>query len=364
MSKGRRKSNAALTLRPVLLQPDQLDGPSAKEEKPIIAERHWPALPLWIALHAERGPIRKCWSGCRLFHVPQDGRRFKRCEIRGCGVQPAAGSAVMACSKCRWMVCKECCARQRLPTLGSDPLFHGPASPCVLVPTRPDVGTAGTVIICPGGNYEFLSPLEGQPVVDWLAASGIASVVLRYRLLPRFSIEDSLDDLEEAVRRVRLMRSGPVAAIGFSAGGHLIASLGLRANGTLLDGQALIYPAVVIRKDDCDFHNVTGRTAFPSKAAALLCGNDALLGGPGFSAPPTFLVASTVDNCCAPREHTDPYARALRERRIPLKYLRRDFGDHGFGLEGGWTGACVKWLRASGFGKPLPPGKGQKHARP
>jgi acetyl esterase/lipase len=34
--------------------------------------------------------------------------------------------------------------------------------------------------------------------VDWLAASGIASVVLRYRLLPRFSIEDSLDDLEQA----------------------------------------------------------------------------------------------------------------------------------------------------------------------
>ena len=72
-------------------------------------------------------------------------------------------------------------------------------------------------------------------MVDWLAASGIASVVLRYRLLPRFSIEDSLDDLEAAVRRVRQMRSGPVAAIGFSAGGHLIASLGLRANGTLLD---------------------------------------------------------------------------------------------------------------------------------
>ena len=90
----------------------------------------------------------------------------------------------------------------------------------------------------------------------------------------------------------------------------------------------------------------------------------ALLGGPGFSAPPTFLVASTVDNCCAPREHTDPYARACRERRVPLKYLRRDFGDHGFGLEGGWVDSCVKWLRASGFGKPLLTGKGQKRPRP
>ena len=64
------------------------------------------------------------------------------------------------------MVCKECCARQRLPSLACDPLFHGGTSPCVLVPTRAGMtaGTAGTVIICPGGNYEFLSPLEGQPV--------------------------------------------------------------------------------------------------------------------------------------------------------------------------------------------------------
>ena len=99
-----------------------------------------------------------------------------------------------------------------------------------------------------------------------------------------------------------------------------------------------------------------------------------------------------MDGCCAPAEHTDPYAteglnrglagprqvllltgvslalhryaRALKERSIPCKYLRRDFGDHGFGLEGGWTDACVEWLRASGFGKPLPSDKGQKRARP
>ena len=58
------------------------------------------------------------------------------------------------------------------------------------------------------------------------------------------------------------------------------------------------------------------------------------------------------------------YARALKERSIPCKYLRRDFGDHGFGLEGGWTEACVKWLRAGGFGKPLLSGKGQKRGRP
>ena len=360
MGKKRKRKTDPPPFTKVPLRPSEAPGASsvADDEKPIIKEKWWGDLPLWFVLHAERGPRRKCWCGHRMFNVPQDGRTFKRCEVRGCGVRPPAGSPVMACKKCRWMVCQDCCARQRLPTLETDPLFHGPKSPCVLVPSRngpSTVGTAGTVIICPGGNYEFLSPLEGQPVVDWLAASGIASVVLRYRLLPAFSLEDSLDDLEAAVRQVRETRSGPVAAIGFSAGGHLIASLGLRGNGKqVLDHQCLIYPAVVVRKDDCDFHNRTGRKGFPAKAHALLRGNEALLGGPGFGAPPTFLVASTADYCCAPKDHTDPYARALKERQIPVKYLKRDFGDHGFGLEGGWTDSCVKWLKANGFGKPLP----------
>ena len=106
----------------------------------------------------------------------------------------------------------------------------------------------GTVIICPGGNYEFLSPMEGLPVVRWLARHGIGAVVLRHRLLPSYGLDDSLDDLEAAARRVRKERAGPVAAIGFSAGGHLIASLALRAarQGKCqpLDAQVLVYPGI------------------------------------------------------------------------------------------------------------------------
>ena len=31
-------------------------------------------------------------------------------------------------------------------------------------------------------------------------------------------------------------------------------------------------------------------------------------------------------------------------------YVKRNFGEHGFALNGGWTGRAVKWLRAEGFG--------------
>ena len=79
-----------------------------------------------------------------------------------------------------------------------------------------------------------------------------------------------MDDLQAAAEHVRRERGGPVAAIGFSAGGHLIASLGCARRsgegGQLLDGQLLVYPAIVIEPDDCDFHNRDGRGGFPKKA--------------------------------------------------------------------------------------------------
>ena len=51
------------------------------------------------------------------------------------------------------------------------------------------------------------------------------------------------------------MRPGPVAALGFSAGGHLIASLALRAakegKRQPLDAQVLVYPGI----DGKDWHS-------------------------------------------------------------------------------------------------------------
>ena len=46
-----------------------------------------------------------------------------------------------------------------------------------------------------------------------------------------FRGDAALDDLLAAIEHVRCVRGGPVAAIGFSAGGHLVAALGLRAGG-------------------------------------------------------------------------------------------------------------------------------------
>jgi len=88
-------------------------------------------------------------------------------------------------------------------------------------------------------------------------------------------------------------------------------------------------------------------------APSLMEGQKSLKGGRGFAAPPTFMVGSTSDKVCPPKEHTDVYLEALRERDIPHHYVRGNLGEHGFGLDRSWSEACISWLQARGFGHPV-----------
>merc|ERR1740120_340885 len=69
-----RRAKRAPRCRVLALRPGQARGKASKE--PLVAARwrHW--LPHWIALHAERGPRRKCWEGHGLQPDLHDGRRY------------------------------------------------------------------------------------------------------------------------------------------------------------------------------------------------------------------------------------------------------------------------------------------------
>lgn len=336
-------------------------GKSKALRVPIIAKKSWAWLPPWVCLHAERGRLPKCWEGHRLAKTSQDGPRGGCCVW--CERKPRRGESIRKCPKgCDWVVCEACVGRQGgLPKLADDPLFHGPDDPCLL-PSPVQVGpeARGTVIICPGGNYEFLVPQEGMPAASWLASCGFRAFVLRYRHLPSHNLRDALKDLEDAAWLVRRTYGGPVAAMGFSAGGHLVASLGLQTKSVKggrrpLDAQVLVYPCIDgsdwTHSEWCGFFDWD--RCYPA-AACLVAGRKALMGGRGFAAPPTLMVASTADEASPPKEHTDIYARALRQKKVPFTYLRRNFGAHGFGLAGGWTGRCAEWLKKKGFQPAAP----------
>ena len=107
------------------------------------------------------------------------------------------------------------------------------------------------VLILPGGGYEHISPRESEPVALRFAARGWAAFILEYSCAPlSFPVQ-----LREAAMAMRLIREEAerfetdphmVAAVGFSAGGHLCGTL-----GTLWDDPALsdIGPAPLLRPD-------------------------------------------------------------------------------------------------------------------
>ena len=94
-------------------------------------------------------------------------------------------------------------------------------------------------MICPGGGYEFCSFREGEPVALELLSKGYQTFVLRYSTAPD-SFPTALLELAGAVAMVRLRAAEwniipeQVAVMGFSAGGHLAASLGVFWNQEFL----------------------------------------------------------------------------------------------------------------------------------
>ena len=248
-----------------------------------------------------------------------------------------------------------------LPRLEADPLFE--AGPPCLLPFRPPAGAPtgrGAVVVCPGGNYEFLHPREGPPIAAWLSeAHGVPSFVLRYRLLPAAGLDEMLADLGGAVREARRRANGgPVVAVGFSAGGHLIASSVALHGEERPDAFVLVYPCVAgsegwLTESSAGFFRAEVKSA---QVRSLAARREQLCPGAAFvPPPPVFVVASTADTVCPPAEETDAYVRAARDAGTRVEYLRGDYGEHGFGLRRSWAVPCQRWLAEQGLGAAAAP---------
>jgi hypothetical protein len=110
---------------------------------------------------------------------------------------------------------------------------------------RPGKANGAAVVLMPGGGYErVVSDKEGFETARWLADRGYTCFVLLYRL-PGDGWGAGPDaPLQDAQRAVRLARSkaaamkfdpARVSIMGFSAGGHLAASLTTRFDAKVYD---------------------------------------------------------------------------------------------------------------------------------
>jgi acetyl esterase/lipase len=234
----------------------------------------------------------------------------------------------------------------------------------VLYPLLPAPGgtSTGAILVLAGGAYTYHAAPEAFPIAERYRQAGLAAFVLKYRLLPRYDpLRHPLADAQRAVRVIRArarewhVDPNRIAAIGFSAGGHLAAHLSLHGD----DGSAsasdpierqncrvqtvvLIYPALL--PPDLPYPR-------PDRSMAALLAAQGLHRLVDARTPPTFLLVG-YDDTRAPYDHCLAYAAALHEKgvRFELHILGR--GEHGASVRdersAAWTTLALDWLQSRG----------------
>lgn len=229
---------------------------------------------------------------------------------------------------------------------------------------------AGFIVICPGGGYEFLSPRESTPVAEAFWAAGWQPFVLQYTTGQQLGNKPLLE-LAAAVRQIRKQAQlagqsdKPIFVCGFSAGGHVAASLGVHWNDLKLfsaeveldlhkpTGLILCYPVIS-----------AGKYAHQASIAALAGQEDpsyfSLENYISTATPPTFLWHTMTDET-VPVQNTMLFASGLIKFNIPTEVHIYPAGPHGLSLAteavaepekgrfadphvAGWFRQCLEWL--------------------
>jgi acetyl esterase/lipase len=239
-----------------------------------------------------------------------------------------------------------------------------------LPPKRCATGEA--FLICPGGSYGVLSyDWEGIQIAKWLNSKGIAGIIVKYRLPNSksniISHLSPLLDVKRAIRMVRFhadkwnIKKNKVGIIGFSAGGHLAASLitnfddgdknsadPIEQISSRPDFAGLIYPVITMQKPyvhENSRNNLIGAGATADMihqySIELHIKNDT---------PASFIVHSADDDIVV-AENSWLIYQALKNKNVPAELHIYPFGGHGFSLAIGkdyletWTDRFMDWFR-------------------
>jgi acetyl esterase/lipase len=241
-------------------------------------------------------------------------------------------------------------------------------------PSPPEIAGGAAIVICPGGGYGHLAAHEGEPVARWLNELGIAGVVLRYRLGPRYRHPAMSEDAARAMRLVRARAAGwrldpsRIGILGFSAGGHLASTVATRFDDGKPDADdpieressrpdlaILLYPVITLGghyAHEGSRTNLLGERPAEDLVRALSSETQVTA-----RTPPTFLLHTNEDRG-VPAENSLLFALALRRAGVPVELHLYERGAHGFGLGAdnpvlsGWPAQCAAWLRGRGFLAP------------
>ncbi len=203
------------------------------------------------------------------------------------------------------------------------------------------------LLICPGGGYDWCSEREAEPIAFRFLGYDFNCFVLRYscvkKRFPTAALEcaAAVKYIRENAERLDIDPDKIIVA-GFSAGGHLAASLANFWNSALLctplgcqpedikpNGSLLCYPVLTSKKEfthEGTIQNIIGEDQ--SEELRLMVSLEDRVGP---HTPPTFLW-HCADDGCVPVENSLFYMKALSKNKIPFECHIYEWGGHGLSL--------------------------------
>ena len=198
------------------------------------------------------------------------------------------------------------------------------------------------MIVVPGGGYGFVSEREGDPIAVDFFNRHYNAYVLTYSIAPDYRYPTALTQLAAAVDWVKSNAqehntdASKVYAVGFSAGGHLVASLANfcdnlpvpELKGKRLDARpaavVLSYPVIYVDSHLGSFKNLFGTEDLTRHEVQ----SQSLERSVTVKNPPTFIWTTAKDTCVNPMATVIYTAELLKNKVRVESHIFAD-GEHG-----------------------------------
>lgn len=239
------------------------------------------------------------------------------------------------------------------------------------VDVSPEIGRRNrpAVVICPGGGYVFVSDREADYIAMRFAAFGIHAFVLRYSICGK-PFPTALLEAASAVKAVREradeldINKDNISICGFSAGGHLAASLAVHYRRDFLTSimgdpdtykpnkAILSYPVISSGKYTHaeSMESIIGKNPSDELRELVSCEKQV-----SADTPPVF-IWHCADDGCVPVQNSLKFIDALAEVGVSFEAHIYPDGGHGGSLHDDVTSAYeghINPVNAQWFGEAV-----------